>query len=79
MTLRPNAQNLMILEQIIEDAASGLTLQFERRESGEFALNIFGDIPFGNRTLVFDADGAFAGGGTHLGGCTRPNWIEIDK
>lgn len=66
----------MILEQIIEDAVSEVTLQFKRSGDGGFILNLFGNFPLGNRTLVFDANGELAGSGTHLGGCTRPTWID---
>lgn len=76
MSIRPNAQKLMILEQIIEDDVSGLIMQFKQMGNGGFELNIFGDLPLGNRTLVFDKNGELAGSGTHLGGCTRPTWIE---
>lgn len=77
MATKPGAQKFEILEQIVEDTeVSGLTFQFEKRNSGEFAIYVYGDLPYGHRTLVFDADGNFAGAGTHLKTCPCPTWIS---
>ena len=52
--------------QTVEDLFTGITLQFETRKDGEFAVYLSGEhIQYGNRTLVFDAYGNYAGSGTH--------------
>lgn len=77
MTTKPGASNWTIKEQIIEDAASGLTFQFEvdPESSAPMRLRIFGDLPFGNREIVFDRNGEEAGSGTALTGLSRPTWL----
>jgi hypothetical protein len=65
-----------IREQIVEDAASGLILQFEC-ENGKARLVIAGkSLPFGNREILFDADGREAAAGTLLGEFRRPSWLK---
>jgi hypothetical protein len=76
VALKPNASNWTIKEQIIEDAASGLMLQFEIAPDGEPCLRIYGDaLPFGNREVQFHRDGTEAGAGTATGLC-RPCWMS---
>jgi hypothetical protein len=65
-----------IREQIVEDQASGLILQFEC-ENGKARLVITGkSLPFGNREILFDADGREAAAGTLLGEFRRPSWLK---
>jgi hypothetical protein len=60
----------VIRTQVIEDGVSGLTLDFRASDdSTGCSLRIDGPIPFGNRDLEFDGDGAWSGSGTMLGGC----------
>ena len=75
MALKPNAAQWSIKEQIIEDPASGLTLQFEVLPDGRSQLRVFGNsLPFGNREILFDHSGEEAAGGTFVGRC-QPAWI----
>ena len=56
-----------IKEQVIEDLASGLTIEFKAREDGETRLYLSGSsLPFGNREICFNKDGQYAGAGTWL-------------
>lgn len=56
-----------IKEQVIEDLATGLTIEFKAREDGEFRLCLSGSIlPLGNREIHFDRDGGYVGAGTWL-------------
>ncbi|MEX1231393.1 MAG: hypothetical protein WEB58_14195 [Planctomycetaceae bacterium] len=66
-----------VAEQIIEDPVSGLTFQFEivPGSSARYRLRVFGDIPFGNREIVFDEFGEYAGGGSFLRGHSKPTWL----
>ncbi len=65
-----------VREQIIDDAASGLTLQFECDE-GRLRLVIAGAaLKHGNREILFDEDGREAGAGTLLGEFRRPSWLK---
>ena len=75
MALKPDGGQITIKEQIIDDLASGLTLQFEKAPDGEGVLRIFGDLPFGNRSLAFTVDGQLTGAGTHLTG-SCPSWLQ---
>ncbi len=78
MAVKPNAQVCMIKEQIIEDPVSGLTFQFELKPGSDapVRLRIFGDLPHGNREILFDQDGVEAGAGTSLVGACRPSWLR---
>jgi len=65
-----------VLEQIVDDPASGLVLQFES-SAGKTRLVIAGkSLPFGNREILFDSDGKEAAAGTLLGEFRRPSWIK---
>ena len=76
MPLKPNGALCKVREQIVEDEASGLVLQFECA-NGRTRLVIAGEkLPFGNREFVFDDDGREAAAGTLLGGFRRPSWLK---
>ena len=76
MAAKPGGALCVIREQIVEDAASGLVLQFECRE-GRARLMIVGkSLPFGNREIVFDSKGKEAAAGTLVGGGRRPSWLK---
>ena len=76
MALKPDGKGWTIREQIVEDPASGLILQFEISPDGTPQLRIFGDIlPFGNREILFDQNGAEAAAGTFTGDLCRPAWL----
>jgi hypothetical protein len=64
-----------IQEQIVEDPASGLVFQFEVLPHGQFALRVFGDVPFGNREIIFNRDGREMCAGTALAGPAKPTWL----
>jgi hypothetical protein len=76
MPVKPNGSLCQVREQIIEDEASGLTLQFECLE-GRMRLLIAGKLlPFGNREIHFDHEGCEAGAGTLVGEFRRPSWLK---
>jgi len=76
MPLKPNGQVCKVREQIVEDAASGLVLQFECT-GGKMRLVIAGRaLPFGNREILFDAEGKEAAAGTLLGEFRKPTWLK---
>ncbi|HZP56228.1 MAG TPA: hypothetical protein VFC53_01580 [Dehalococcoidia bacterium] len=76
MAVKPDARRWTIREQVVEDPVSGLTLQFDVLPDGTFRLRVIGDIPFGNRDLIFNAQGEEAGGGVGLTGAPRPGWLR---
>lgn len=76
MAIKPNGSLCAIKEQIVEDLASGLILQFEC-ENGKTRLVIAGRaLPFGNREIIFDTDGREAAAGTLVGEFRRPSWLK---
>ena len=76
MPLKPNGKICRVREQIIEDAASGLSLQFECDE-GRLRLVIAGaGLKHGNREIFFDEEGREAGAGTLVGEFRRPSWLR---
>jgi hypothetical protein len=76
MALKPNGVLCHVREQIVEDFASGLILQFECAE-GCLRLVIAGQsLPFGNREIIFDIEGREAAAGTLLGEFRRPSWLR---
>lgn len=78
MAIKDDAQHWAIKEQIVEDEATGLTFQFEvvsDDEDAPFRLRIYGDLPFGNREIMFDRNGKKAGSGTALTGLSKASWL----
>lgn len=78
MVAKPDGTMCAIREQIIEDQASGLTIQFESMPGSDapVRMRIFADnLPYGNREILFDQDGREAGAGTFLAGLCRPTWL----
>jgi hypothetical protein len=79
MPLKPNGALCKVREQIVQDDASGLILQFECAKGG-MRLVIAGDaLPFGNREILFDDQGREAAAGTLLGSFRRPSWLTKVK
>src|SRR3954454_16314603 len=79
MPIKPNGALCKVREQIVEDEASGLILQFEC-ENGRTRLIIAGaSLPFGNREILFDDEGQEAAAGTLLGRFRRPSWLTKVK
>ena len=79
MTPIDAARAWTIQEQIVEDPASGLVFQFEVLPKGQFALRVFGDVPFGNREIIFNRDGCEMCTGSALTGPSKPTWLcQID-
>ena len=79
----PNRKQMewSIEEQIIEDPVSGLTFQFEvmPNSKARYRLRVFGNLPLGNREILFDEQGKNAGAGIFLAGVCKPSWAcEID-
>ena len=75
MPLKPDAQNWTVLEQVIRDEMTGLSIQFEVMPDGEPWLRLFGKrMPHGNREVCFSLDGHPAGFGTATQLC-RPAWM----
>jgi hypothetical protein len=76
MPIKPNGALCKVREQIIEDAASGLTLQFEC-DDGRLRLVLAGKaLTLGNREILFDDEGREAGAGTLVGEFRRPSWLK---
>ncbi|HEU5178151.1 MAG TPA: hypothetical protein VFU24_11930 [Burkholderiales bacterium] len=76
MPVKPNGALCAIKEQIVEDLASGLILQFECC-NGHTRLVIAGrTLPFGNREIIFDNEGREAAAGTLVGEFRRPSWLK---
>ncbi len=76
MPLKPHGALCHVREQIIEDKASGLTLQFEC-ENGRTRLVIAGrHLSPGHREILFDREGREAGAGTLIGEFRRPSWLK---
>lgn len=75
--IRDEAKPWIVPEQILEDPASGLTFQFEVMPGDSDAplrLRIFGDLPFGNREILFNRGGSKVGSGTLVSGRCKPTW-----
>jgi hypothetical protein len=57
----------VVLEQVVNDLASDLTIHFEVLPNGARRLRLTGKLlPAGNREFTFDADGRYSGAGTNL-------------
>jgi len=79
MAIKPgDAGVCLIKEQIVEDPVSGLTVQFSCAPGTDapVRIRIFGGLPYGNRELLFNAEGEMAGAGTALNGSCRPTWLK---
>jgi hypothetical protein len=76
MAIKPNGNVCTIREQIVEDPATGLILQFECT-NGCTRLIIAGDaLPLGNREILFDGEGRETAAGTLVGEFRRPSWLR---
>ncbi len=77
MAVKPNGVMCNIREQIIEDLVSELTFQFEAVDDGTARLRVFGKaLPFGNREIVFDLDGAETASGTATTASCHVSWLQ---
>ncbi len=78
MSIKPDGKAWSVREQIIEDPVSGLTFQFVVVPGSDAPkrLLIFGNLPYGNREILFDERGVEAGAGTALNGSCRPTWLR---
>lgn len=77
MAAKPGGGVCRIREQIIEDAASGLTFQFVLKDDGTARLYVIGpSLSLGNREFVFDAEGRLGATGTALTEVSKPCWLE---
>ena len=76
MPLKPNGALCYVREQIIEDTASGITLQFECSDGCLRLVLAGGPLMLGNREILFDEQGREAGAGTLLGEFRRPSWLK---
>jgi hypothetical protein len=78
MAVKPNGGTCTVREQIIEDPVSGLTFQFVSVPNSDapVRLRIFGDLPHGNREILFDKNGDEAGAGTSFSGSCNPSWLR---
>lgn len=77
MAIKPGAERCVLLEQIIEDLVTGITIQIARQPSGGTRISLYGNLPNGNRDLIFDESGANSGSGT--GRCWEPpSWLKMN-
>ncbi len=76
MPVKPNGVLCSIREQIVEDPATGLILQFECRDDRTRLVIAGASLPFGNREIIFDKDGKEAAAGTFIGDFRRPSWLK---
>jgi hypothetical protein len=76
MALKPNGIMCEIREQIVEDVATGLILQFECTDGRPRVVIAGESLPYGNREILFDSEGREAGAGTLLGEFRRPSWLK---
>jgi hypothetical protein len=76
MPIKPNGNVCKVREQIVEDDASGLILQFECANGCTRLVIAGASLPYGNREILFDDDGREAAAGTLLGSFRRPSWLK---
>lgn len=78
-----DSRKWIISEQIVEDLPTGLTFQFEvvpNDHDAPFRFRIFGELPYGNREILFDKNGKMVGSGTGLTSHCKPTWLtKIDN
>jgi hypothetical protein len=76
MAIKPNGAVCSIREQIVEDPATGLILQFECANGSARLIIAGASLPFGNREIIFDKEGREAAAGTYVGEYRRPSWLR---
>lgn len=76
MPIKPNGHLCSIREQIVEDAATGLILQFECEKDRTRLVIAGAALALGNREIIFDAEGKEASAGTLIGEYRRPSWLR---
>ncbi len=65
-----------VREEIIEDHASGLTLQFEQDEAGTTRMRIHGDQASGDREIHIGAADDVVEAGAVLTSTCCPSWLR---
>ena len=77
MATKPNAQEVILKEQIIEDLVTGLKFQFvcKPETSAPYRMIIYG-ASMQPREIIFDPNGEEAGSGTSFVGQCQPSWIK---
>ncbi len=77
MDVKLDGKAFTIREQLIEDPVRGLTFQFEvvPGTSAPYRMRIFGNVPLGNRAILFNDAGAQVGAGTLVAGLCKPAWL----
>lgn len=84
-SVKIDAQDWVIKEQIVDDLVTELTFQFERIDNDPdcpMRMRIFGkNLPFGNREILFSKAGIVSASGTALAdSCGRPTWLtDVNK
>ena len=66
--LRDDAGPLTIMEKMIEDPVSGLTIQYEVLSDGTQKLKMFGGFPLGEREFIFNPEDLEGGAGVRSSG-----------
>jgi len=81
MAIKPEGRACTIREQIVEDPASGLTFQFALvpESDAPIRLRVYGNLPSGNREILFNREGEAAATGTALTGSCRAGWLRKVK
>ena len=79
MPLKPNGLMCHVKEQIVEDHATGLILQFECSDNGLRLVIAGKQLPFGNREIIFEDEGKESAAETLLGSFRRPSWLRKVK
>jgi hypothetical protein len=74
MAIKPSGGSVSLLEQIIEDPVSGLTIQIERRSDTVAIIYLYGDLRYGNRELRFEC-GLYDGGRVYVKAPPKPTFI----
>jgi hypothetical protein len=78
-----NDQKWTVAQQIIQDLPTGLTIQFEtitNDPEAPYRLRIYGgNLPNGNREILFNEQGTMIAAGTALTAHCKPTWLtQID-
>lgn len=67
-----------IVEQVIEDPVTDLTIEFEVMPYGDTKMRILGpNLRFGNREFIFDQNGILGATGTAVACNCRPPQLKI--
>jgi hypothetical protein len=80
MAQKPDGKQFPVSEQIFSDQVTGIKFQFfctPSDQNSPFRLRLFGNLPYGDHELIFDAAGVIRARETIVETRPAPSWLKL--